>query len=441
MKPYILSLLVSLCVLNSVQSQTTVSGGIYSSTTWTKANSPYILQGDVVVFGGVDLNIEPGTVIKFDNNAQIVLRGNLKAIGTSTDSIYFTSNSNTPAIGDYKGIYVDVNGGVPFGQPTNQINMAYCVVSYSANFLNFRSQHNGPYQFKFCRFHHNRYVNSDFRTSGNTTSFDNCLFEDNIDCLNGGGENGALYVTNCKFINNVRGTNGGIVNHCVYIGNTVFGAYMYQQVKNSYFKGNNIGIKSDHHGNTRVEGNLIFNNNIGVEIDRMGIDPSIVFKNNKICSNTTWNVKYNFSWNVDFSDNCWCSNDSAFIRSKIRDGYQDPAYGLTKFTYDDSCSDTDTLPASLTVSNTIKSGNNETSMRLFPNPASATTTVDIIEVAEQATYDIQIVDLTGKSILVLNDVKSGKNTLNISSIDAGIYFIHLSRFGNYIATSKLIIVR
>src|SRR5438105_14890689 len=77
--------------------QTNVSGGIFSNTTWTLANSPYIVVDTVVVFPGVTLTIEPGVVVKFANNKRLEIRqATLVAIGTVTDSITFTSNSLTP---------------------------------------------------------------------------------------------------------------------------------------------------------------------------------------------------------------------------------------------------------------------------------------------------------------------------------------------------------
>src|SRR5437773_10115670 len=76
--------------------QTNVSGGIYANTTWTFANSPYIVVDTVVVFPGVTLTIDPGVVVKFDNNKRLDIRqASLIANGTITDSITFTSNSGT----------------------------------------------------------------------------------------------------------------------------------------------------------------------------------------------------------------------------------------------------------------------------------------------------------------------------------------------------------
>lgn len=36
--------------------QTNVSGGIYTNTTWTKVNSPYVVTGDIVLFPGKNSN-------------------------------------------------------------------------------------------------------------------------------------------------------------------------------------------------------------------------------------------------------------------------------------------------------------------------------------------------------------------------------------------------
>src|SRR5438105_3566521 len=66
----------------AAKSQTNVSGGIYTNTTWTLANSPYIIIDTVVVFPGVTLTIEPGIVVKFANNKRLEIRqASLIAVG------------------------------------------------------------------------------------------------------------------------------------------------------------------------------------------------------------------------------------------------------------------------------------------------------------------------------------------------------------------------
>ena len=69
------------------RTQTVVSGGIYQNTTWTLANSPYQVNGSVVVFPGNTLTVEPGVTILINNtNAQniyIETRGTLNLMGTS----------------------------------------------------------------------------------------------------------------------------------------------------------------------------------------------------------------------------------------------------------------------------------------------------------------------------------------------------------------------
>ncbi|MGE5327889.1 MAG: DUF6531 domain-containing protein, partial [Deltaproteobacteria bacterium] len=70
---------------------TNVSGTISQDTTWTSANSPYIVVGDVTVAQGVTLTVEPGVVVKVQPSRSISVSGILDTIGTSENPIIFTT--------------------------------------------------------------------------------------------------------------------------------------------------------------------------------------------------------------------------------------------------------------------------------------------------------------------------------------------------------------
>ena len=78
----------------TVQASTDVTGIIYSDTTWTKANSPYSLTGNVLVYNGVTLTIEAGVTVNLDGY-YIMVNGTLRARGSGTDKIHFNSGEIT----------------------------------------------------------------------------------------------------------------------------------------------------------------------------------------------------------------------------------------------------------------------------------------------------------------------------------------------------------
>jgi parallel beta-helix repeat protein len=92
------------------EADTPVSGHISTNTTWTLANSPYWVEGDIIVDNGATLTIEPGVEVKFNGYYGLYVDGNLTAVGTENDKIKFTSNSSTPQYSDWSGIYIRSGG-------------------------------------------------------------------------------------------------------------------------------------------------------------------------------------------------------------------------------------------------------------------------------------------------------------------------------------------
>jgi hypothetical protein len=84
--------LASAMRFGTVQASTEVIGIISSNITFTKANSPYVFTGPVVVNANAMLTIEEGVSIDLDGN-YLEVSGTLIAKGSSVDWIYFNGGS------------------------------------------------------------------------------------------------------------------------------------------------------------------------------------------------------------------------------------------------------------------------------------------------------------------------------------------------------------
>lgn len=71
--------------------------------TWTRADGPYIVTGDITVPAGQVLTIEAGTEVRFRDNTGVDVRGTLNVQGTSAAKVLFTSDSSNEP-GNWKGI-------------------------------------------------------------------------------------------------------------------------------------------------------------------------------------------------------------------------------------------------------------------------------------------------------------------------------------------------
>jgi len=127
----------ALLAVNAVQ-PVRVSGNITQNTTWFR--STYVVTGNVTVNEGVTLTVEPGTIVKFSANTELVVDGTLSAQSTATDSIVFTSLRDDNHGGDTNG---DSTATVPAPGDWNRIRfytsscnnsiMRYCKVLYGGS--------------------------------------------------------------------------------------------------------------------------------------------------------------------------------------------------------------------------------------------------------------------------------------------------------------------
>lgn len=93
---------------NLVFASTPVTSDIAESTTWTVANSPYILEGYISVLPGATLNIQQGVIVKAFQ--PLFVYGNLNVEGTETEKVYFTSWFDDELGGDTDGKFFDDEG-------------------------------------------------------------------------------------------------------------------------------------------------------------------------------------------------------------------------------------------------------------------------------------------------------------------------------------------
>lgn len=87
-------ILGSIVQLDVVQASTTVSGVLNFDTTWTQANSPYVVTTPLLVNTGVTLTIEPGVTVHL-NGTYMRVAGTLIARGTPTSPIEIICNETT----------------------------------------------------------------------------------------------------------------------------------------------------------------------------------------------------------------------------------------------------------------------------------------------------------------------------------------------------------
>jgi len=448
MKKILMTVFFLTVISFGINGQTNVSGGIYSNTVWTLANSPYIVTDTVVVFPGVTLTIQPGVTVKFDNNKRLEIRqAKIIAEGTSTDSITFTSNSSTPSPGIWSVVYLNNCSG--------SMNFYYCNFRYANYGLvcsvdsitvknsNFNNNNYGLHpscylsKLDSCNFRNN--IITGLLINGYAIT-DDCNFEMNfngVDCMgelfsnncyfknntNGIYNEANVYLNNCNISKNQTGLNC-IISNSLSIKNSIIdsnstdgiysNAIMNDSIINCEIKDNNIGIH-EMSENIIVTQNVIEDNNIGIKLE---YNYNVSIYCNKICNNTTYDFYYNVNQGSNLSTpyNYWCTPDSASTEAVIYDGYDNINKGLVFF-----------MP--LDTSNcylTTGISNNELekfSFNVFPNPASDHLTLKFAQNTSKA--EVKIYNLLGE-LKSTSSKSSTESTIDISDLSNGVYIIEVT---------------
>lgn len=95
--------------LNFDFGQGTQLSGVLTGTNlhWTKANSPYIVNGNLLVEEGTELIIDQGVVVQFSGNYYLKVTGSISAVGSKTAPIIFVQSGDN--LSNWAGISIDSN--------------------------------------------------------------------------------------------------------------------------------------------------------------------------------------------------------------------------------------------------------------------------------------------------------------------------------------------
>jgi hypothetical protein len=462
MKPQILIVtLISFFFGKMVAAQTLVSGGIYTNTTWTLANSPYLMTNNIVVFPGVTLTIEPGVEVRVkENNLSgkpyyLETRGTINMLGTSAAPITFRADTAITTVGAWGGIMIKNSQGGNINYNYVNISNAIYTFEYDASLPN-------VIQLNECTFSYNVYavkvgrdliaenctfIGNDIAVYGWTNfTLNNCLFDDNQaalsiyasslsinNCefrnndlgikLNSGSLNGTL-VKNTLFENNTiayDNANTGLIDSCLFIGNTeaVINTY-YLTVSNSRFNGNTTALQVGF--GTKVTECKIELNQTGIALGPISFgQPMPKVENNRICYNQLYNIDNRTDLNMYIPTNCFCTGDSTIIEAKIFDGYDDITKGLISYAiFDTSCINVLNIINKTGEPTLLNEKEKLETIRVFPNPVS-----DYLTISNNETFkNFSLQTLEGKEVLS-ESLFDGNNQINLIQIPAGSYFLVL----------------
>jgi len=394
-------------------SQTLVSGGIFSNQQWDLSGSPYIVTGDVAIYPGNTLTVDPGVEIKVDGNYSIFIRGEIILNGNASNPITFKSNSSPQMNNAWAGlIFENLSGSniklnhVNVENANDAISIDQSIGDISIKNCSFRNSENGIIL---------QSSSSSFEVTIDSSSFQDVsygvFFADK------------LTIENCQFSNGIKAVYGGLWGNTLKINNCSFDNFTGEYTLNIGGDLLNSTISNCDRG-VRLRPSLTVtycdfsDNNIATEISSSSnYNSSLSF--NTFCNNVT-DIKHFYNYNIDMSNNCWCAIDNN-PDDGIIDAYDDVALGIvTYLPFASSCTFTSIgYPTNILNSKVV----------IYPNPASQEL---FIKNGDKIEY-VNIIDYSGKILITTSNI----NGINIHGLAAGVYLVRMYSEGSY-TTQKLI---
>ncbi|MCB0697779.1 MAG: T9SS type A sorting domain-containing protein [Chitinophagaceae bacterium] len=353
---------------------TNVSGIISTNTTWTKANSPYIVNDNLSVDSNVTLVIQPGVTVLVDSGKFFYVDGKLIAEGNTTDSIYFLAHKiNDPLYyAQWRGITLRLKG------IHDTSSFKYCRFEYALYAIYSEGPSLNVSQSVFK--HNSVAVETHVFAPAVDCYFNinNCLVTENGKGLYNFSRYATGALTNCIISDNIVGCEDEsykgltVQNNEFNYNETGLSLSDYEQspdVRWNTFKGNSYAGLTFRNSPTNISGfsrtknapisnNLFIYNTRGLQIwdldlctisdntiayNDIGIDrnsgasntpsypDSLVITNNCLTNNLSYNFKENYTADFTLKYNWWGTTSIPGIDSSIYDYYDNFSSG--KITY------------------------------------------------------------------------------------------------------------
>lgn len=204
-----------------LNAQTTIPAGNVSGN-WTAANSPYQVQGLIVVQDGQTLTIEPGTTVEFVASGRLRVKGNVLAAGTSSNPILLTASNISNG---WNSIFLD-----SVNVASDSTIFEHCTIEHGTGTGLFRIINFNKVRIESCTLQNGQAFSGGCVYMANSDAiFKNNLIINNSAQTNGGAftlGSGTPVFSGNTISNNVAGDYGGAfriaaTSNAIYTGNTI----------------------------------------------------------------------------------------------------------------------------------------------------------------------------------------------------------------------------
>ena len=275
---------------------TKLDKGVLTGTNlhWTKENSPYIVNANLLVEEGAELTVDPGVIVQFTGNYYIKVNGTISAVGTKSEPIIFVQSGDN--LSNWAGISIDSTTGLNVVDTYTYVSgnrLKNCMVIGASTPLTLNSA---------------AYVDSCTFT-GNSSRInvrsDSLLINNVID-------NGVYAESSSKIINNKIKTYIAVDSYSTFVNNTITNAVICL----GYYYGDYGEWESNYAG--LFSANTINSCSVGIS---HSLDTSARITGNNFIgySGTILNVSncsYKDRKSFNFTGNYWGEEQTAEIESK-----------------------------------------------------------------------------------------------------------------------------